>query len=497
MPQTGWKETKLNPLRILLDIQNPRIEVANGASQEEIRLKLLAHERVVELARDIADYGSLLPGERIIVTKENNKYVVLEGNRRTCACQLLLKSELIPEKYRKSIRKSSKDLILALTEIKVDIAPSRDDAEPVITKRHTEQGIIKWNTTAKMRRASRLFATGYDIEQIAEKLSSSKGKVREDIRNHHLVRYIIDLDCWDHKENEILTDQVLKTNPYTRFFNIKGVKEKLGLSFDEQEWPQTILDKTLFNQYMRHIARSFLLPDRSNHNKPIANTRTTKEEIFDAFPVSDTTIVVNTSKQENQPPSSHRKDESSPPPKNSNSSTDRKSSSKANKPSAPKSATASVFFENLVCSVQDDRLIAITGEITRIDHKDMPVAAAMLLRGLFESALDFQIKVAKKTSALHQFIKDNNKGKLKDVGLEALMRFCANKNNDVFLIPRICDQLTNFRSTGLKDQLDFVVHGRWAEASPEVIERAAKCLRPIINHILAGQNEPVEEVADV
>ena len=40
MAQNKWTETSLSPLAIQLDSQNPRIEVAGNASQEEIRLKL-------------------------------------------------------------------------------------------------------------------------------------------------------------------------------------------------------------------------------------------------------------------------------------------------------------------------------------------------------------------------------------------------------------------------------------------------------------------------
>ena len=74
----------LAPLDIALDRQNPRINVSRDDSESEIIRKLLEHEEIVDLARKIAKSG-LLPGERIIVVKENGQYVVLEGNRRVCA----------------------------------------------------------------------------------------------------------------------------------------------------------------------------------------------------------------------------------------------------------------------------------------------------------------------------------------------------------------------------------------------------------------------------
>ena len=198
MAQKKWEETELNPLKIMLDAQNPRIEVAGDATQDEIRLKLLAHEDVVKLANGIVEFGGLMPGERIIVCKENRKHVVVEGNRRTCACQLLLKPELVPEKFKKKFPIASQELKYAISVIKADVAPDRDTAEPTITKRHTEPGIEKWRTTAKMRRASKLLDAGYDLAQIAEKLGARQSVLRKSIREYRLLRYVLDMD---HRES--------------------------------------------------------------------------------------------------------------------------------------------------------------------------------------------------------------------------------------------------------------------------------------------------------
>jgi hypothetical protein len=51
MTQKKWTESVLSPLKVNLDAQNPRIEVAGDATQNEIRLKLLAHENVIQLER--------------------------------------------------------------------------------------------------------------------------------------------------------------------------------------------------------------------------------------------------------------------------------------------------------------------------------------------------------------------------------------------------------------------------------------------------------------
>jgi hypothetical protein len=100
MATTQWKTDSFDPKKLVLDRQNPRIEVPEGASQEQIRLKLLELEDVLDLARGIERNKGLFYGERIIVTEEEGKHVVLEGNRRVTACQMLLSPSLIPADFK-------------------------------------------------------------------------------------------------------------------------------------------------------------------------------------------------------------------------------------------------------------------------------------------------------------------------------------------------------------------------------------------------------------
>jgi len=188
----------------------------------------------------------------------------------------------------------------------------------------------------------------------------------------------------------------------------------------------------------------------------------------------------------NQPPSGGTDEGAS-------SATSPKTGSKAGKSNGkgkanpPQSAKASVFFEKLVCAVDDDRLIALTDEITRIQPANYPIASAMLLRALFESALTYQVKKAGKAKEL------NRKVGGKDIGLQALINFCANSQNDVFSHQRAASVLASLERAALKDHLDFIVHGRWVEAESAVVETAARLVRPLIKHIVEGNDLDLED----
>jgi hypothetical protein len=102
--QFGWQKAPVATLKLQLDALNPRIDVPDSASQEQIRSSLIESEKVVDLARAIVRTNGVMAGERIIVTTENNRFIVLEGNRRVCACQILIKPELAPAEYRDSFQ---------------------------------------------------------------------------------------------------------------------------------------------------------------------------------------------------------------------------------------------------------------------------------------------------------------------------------------------------------------------------------------------------------
>ena len=85
---TGHKNRSIK--RLHLDLRNPRLGRPAVDTEEEAMGRLLKEfgPKIIGLARSIAEHG-LNPTESWAIVNENGKYVVLEGNRRLVACQLL------------------------------------------------------------------------------------------------------------------------------------------------------------------------------------------------------------------------------------------------------------------------------------------------------------------------------------------------------------------------------------------------------------------------
>jgi len=121
-----------------LDPQNPRFVSLEKKEQDSIISYLLNNEDVMALARSISSYGGLMPGEFPIVCVEDGTHYVVEGNRRVCACKILLDPNLAPAEFRTSIPTITKTARDAIKKIRVHIVSTREEAQIVLGTRHIQ-----------------------------------------------------------------------------------------------------------------------------------------------------------------------------------------------------------------------------------------------------------------------------------------------------------------------------------------------------------------------
>ena len=163
----GWYDRKVNVNQLNLDLQNPRVPkyVKDYNDVNQIRAYLLEKEGVSKIARSIANNGYHRSAVSIVY-KEKGKLIVLDGNRRLAACQLLLSPKLASSTYaRKEFEKLNKIFDKKqLESIKITIAPSRREAEKEIWDIHVNQLLKPWQVLQKLRMYRNLIDSGqYDI----------------------------------------------------------------------------------------------------------------------------------------------------------------------------------------------------------------------------------------------------------------------------------------------------------------------------------------------
>jgi ParB-like nuclease domain len=327
-----------------VDRDNPRINVEASDKESDIIRKLIVHEEVQDLARKIAKTG-LLPGERIIVVQEKGQWVVLEGNRRICACKLLLSPQLVPAEFRKTFPKITTASEIALIEkVDTDVAPDRKTAEPILTLRHTESGVRKWKPVARMRRVRRLLDEGFTVDQIAIEYNATVGGIRKTIREYRLLQLAENLAGLTAAEQQKLEDPDLKTNPYTRFFDLSGVKDYMGISFNANGDVSIAPPRKDFDAKLKLVVKAFL-------NDDTFDTRTDPDEVLGPNFKKAKKALRPTPKP---PPQSAPPSGSSPPTP------------------LPAGGGPSIkpdrFFESLACRVTDNSIAAVVGEIKKVGY---------------------------------------------------------------------------------------------------------------------------------
>jgi hypothetical protein len=476
-PIHTWPHRKLSSLEILLDYQNPRIEAKEGISQRQIRLMLIENEEICELANEIVENNGLIPGERIIVINEDEKYIVLEGNRRTCAIQLLLDHTLIPASYKSKFPKYIPDILTrSLESIECVIAPSRESAEIVITKRHTEPGIKQWTPAAKQRRILKLIKDGWDIDYIAKLYGMSKNSVAKTLQEYNLIQYVKDLPGWKEWEKKELANPKLKITPYTRFFTLSNAKDRLKLKFNDKGDIQTTLDKKIFDNIIREIARELLIPNKET-GKPSHNTRASAEDVFKSIAKRDTKIKAFfelPTKVVNIPIDRDGAEEKSGT---------EATSATPNIIVTTKRAAKYKFFENLENTIEDPFIPQVVYEISRINITTQPLAATFLLRALIERTLLYCIDAYKLRGQMFKeylALYPANRGR--EPNLSFVLDFAIKNAESIFSLARVKSVIGHWK--GMNDFMNMIIHCNWVVPHPEHLIKFASFTRPVIEQIL-------------
>ncbi|WP_281890299.1 hypothetical protein [Paenibacillus sp. YYML68] len=157
----NYEIVRINISDLIINTENPRFD--SVSSQHEIIAKIIGDQKdkLVYLLKDILTEG-VNPSDLPIVTpdySDDERFIVLEGNRRITALKIFIEPKLIPKEF-KSIAKKVEELKKSFTDemiIDIDCVSFEDpnDALHWIELKHTGEGkgegTVRWDTTATHR----------------------------------------------------------------------------------------------------------------------------------------------------------------------------------------------------------------------------------------------------------------------------------------------------------------------------------------------------------
>ncbi len=202
-----WLDTTVAVSELNLDLLNPRIpqHIKDQGNPEQIRNYLLEKEDVIKIARSIAKNGYHRSAVSIVY-KENGEFVVLDGNRRLVACQILLNPELVSQtRDRKELEQLRKEFDPPkINKVKISIAPSRKEAEKEIWDIHVNELLRPWEVLQKLRMYRSLIDVGdYDIQTASKEYGISTSKFKKELGKLFFYEKILER-ITDKEEEELL-----------------------------------------------------------------------------------------------------------------------------------------------------------------------------------------------------------------------------------------------------------------------------------------------------
>lgn len=412
----------ISPLDLLLDTKNPRFVILSSRSQEEIRKYLVTYEDVCQLSTAINEYGSLLPGERIVVLREDDRFIVIEGNRRTCSLQLLLNRGLIPDGFAHRIPHTSQSIIENCSTIEVDVLPDRDAALELMTKRHIE-GVKEWKPLAKKQffAANYRNGEGQSIQDLSRITGVKESDIKQDIRDYKFFYSVYERYVSTHPgfNREIV---VLKTDPFWRIFKAKfeypvgtkvSPKDFLRISFDDTNNVRSSLPAELFDRITELVFEKAIVQE----------TITTRNVLTDVDGIAPLLQCVTNERHIQTPEEGAAPDVTRvSAPVNSNTTPSTNGAAAGNESEANEQASSTevrreghtpggpsprVFFETVswqgkldATNQQHQGLLVAIDELFRLSkincgrqkaYQTFPVATGMILRTVYEQALRLRL----------------------------------------------------------------------------------------------------------
>lgn len=367
----NWPTKSISVASLHLDSKNPRLgrETLSRAPREIIQY-LFEHDKAVDVAESIASRG-YFPNEPLLAVKEDNRYVVVEGNRRLAALKALREPGLLEGSLERKVERLSRRIIdlQPIAKVPVTIAPNRRATDRQIAGRHIGTPVLAWQAENRASFILDKLEEGYDNDELRDELGFSLS----DIQRARQTRAIADM---------------------ARSLDLpEEVKAKL-------ENPRAKLFTTIERVFDSSIGRNYLMVEPNSEHG--LRGKTTKKEFIRGFAkiVSDVALGKQSSRTLNtnenieayfkswSPKERPAKKQGSFVPsdviegKTVASSKDTKKLPASSKKS--KKIFETVLPRDFRIRHGNDRLIDIRNELIILKRKSNPNAGAVLLRVFFE-----------------------------------------------------------------------------------------------------------------
>lgn len=206
-----------------LDPLNPRLpDIYQGQPQAKLIETLAKDYSLAELAQSFVDNGYFREEPLVAVPSSENKYSVVEGNRRLAALRILSSPSLVDEL---GLGDPWKALAAKWQEVPIPILvyQAREEIVPYLGFRHIS-GVKQWEPREKARFLNSLLQqTGRSFSEVAREVGSQAGAVRNSYVAYRILcqaRDDFEIDTTNLESNFGVLLRALSSSPIKKFLGL-------------------------------------------------------------------------------------------------------------------------------------------------------------------------------------------------------------------------------------------------------------------------------------
>lgn len=475
---SSWSELHLRVSQLRLDPQNPRLHPREvEPDQRTIIGDLLRHDDVLQLASRIASHG-YFPTDSVVAIRagKSRSYVVLEGNRRVAALQLLQNPALAPEEFKKRVNAISQRSAGRLpNKIRAIIAPDRTAARPLILDRHTAPGVKKWTPVAQARCIEKMVDDGFSVEEMAGEMGMSLSKFRRQLRTARLVRIITNLTLPQGVAELLDEPRGFTISTIQRICESPVGRKWLGYELDEDGSFKITTTPSTFRKALTRI-----VTDIATDSKLNTRTLNTDQEIADYLAGLK---GEKPTKSQSSPTSAEKLAGSKTPPR----------TQARVKPRRRTTTAGTILPAGLECTLDVERIHLIIGEMKKLPPAKYPNASALLLRALLDMGVGDYLE---SKGLMDELIKKLKSTHPRDwmPSLDQMLKFLLDHPSPTALplersaIKALVPFVTERKKSQVSlDGLNGFAHNRFQQPSPEQLLSISVLVKPLLALILEKQ----------
>ncbi|MHB2025109.1 MAG: hypothetical protein ACYCPQ_00515 [Elusimicrobiota bacterium] len=370
----NWPTTRRSVASLHLDAKNPRLGRETSArAPREIIQYLFEHDKAMEVAQSIASRG-YFPNEPLLTIKENDQFVVVEGNRRLAALKALREPGLLEGPMQRRIERLSRQIesLDDIAEVPVTLAPSRRATDRQIAGRHVGAPVLAWQAENRASFILDKLSEGYTNEQLRDQLGFDLTDIQAARQTRAIADMARSLNLPEEVKAKLDNPRAKLFTTLERVFRSSVGRDYLKVKPDSENGLRGTTAKTEFLRGFTKLVTDVALGKQSSR------TLNTNEDIRNYFKSWKSKELPTKQRGTFVPADIIQGRSVASPGRNSEPTADQKK---------PKPLCKTVLPRDFKVRLGNDRLKDIRHELTRLKRDDFPNAGAVLLRVFFELAV--------------------------------------------------------------------------------------------------------------